>query len=217
MKSFFIFLLIAFLSAKAAFCETEQKAIMQELVFSKAVRKIPKINFVDEVENNYDIKDFEGQIVILYFWASWCVECINELKRLDTLKSKLLYENVADIEIIPISIDFKQPEFLYSIYKNTSIANLGLFIDQNKKVMKTLEISGAPYTIILDKNLMEIMRTNQHIKWDKANIIDQLIKLRGGPVKKYQSDTLQLEHSEDLQKEGDNVDNSDIQKMLNSK
>ncbi|MDJ1256957.1 MAG: TlpA family protein disulfide reductase [Candidatus Midichloria mitochondrii] len=190
---------------------------MQELVFSKAVRKIPKINFVDEVENNYDIKDFEGQIVILYSWASWCVECINELKRLDTLKSKLLYENVADIEIIPISIDFKQPEFLHSVYKNTGIANLGLFIDQNKKVMKTLEISGAPYTIILDKNLMEIMRTNQHIKWDKANIIDQLIKLRGGPVKKYQSDALQLEHSEDLQKEGDNVDNSDIQRMLNSK
>lgn len=56
--------------------------------------------------------------------------------------------------------------------------------------MKTLEISGAPYTIILDKNLMEIIRTNQHIKLDKANIIERLIKLHGGPVKKYQSNAL---------------------------
>ena len=202
--------LVCFFSLSSTISNATTKLIEQVLSFTTPVRKIPKISFVDEVKNNYNIKDFEGQIVILYFWASWCIECINELKSLDILKSKLLYENIADIEIIPISIDFKQPEFLYSIYKGAKIENLGLFLDKNKKIMKTVGIGSVPHTIILDKDLREILRTNQSIKWDAKITIDQLIRLRGGPVKKYQSDAPSLLKEGNEKKENDFFDDSDI-------
>ena len=210
MKILIVLLWVCYFSLNSTIINANTKMIEQDLSFNKPIKKIPKISFIDEVENNYNIKDFEGQIVILYFWASWCIECINELKRLDILKSKLLYENITDVEIIPISIDFKQPEFLYSIYKDAKVKNLGLFIDRNKRIIKTIGVSGVPFTIILDKDLREIMRTNKGIKWANQAVIDQLIRLRGGPVKKYQSDAPLLLKENDKEKENDIFNDSDI-------
>jgi len=210
MKSFFVIVFAFFISITYIVNDVKAKLIESDLIFDKPVKKLPNIVFVDEVENKYAIKDFEGQIIILYFWASWCVDCVSELQSLDALKSKLIYENILDVEIIPISIDFKSIDFIYGIYKEMDIKNLGLFLDQNKKIMKAIGVRGVPCTIVLDKDLMQIMKVSKNIKWDSANIIEQIIKLRGGPVKKYQNDDADSNLVPALQKNSDNAEHYDI-------
>lgn len=147
--------------------------------------KIEHINIYDEIGTQYDIKSFEGQIVILYFWASWCQKCQDDLQYLDKLKSDLLYENINDVEILPISIDFKQGAFLRKLYQTLKIQNLGVFVDTGKKITQLFDIQNVPYTVILNKNLQSILQTNKNIKWHTDEVKAQIIALRGGAIQKY--------------------------------
>ena len=70
--------------------------------------KVPKIEFKDSSGNLHSLKNFRDKHLIIYFWASWCMECIDELKMLNDMKVELEEGDVSDIEIIPVSVDYKK-------------------------------------------------------------------------------------------------------------
>ncbi len=164
---------------------SDTAVILRHLDFQKDSDRVGAFSFKDDNDNTYHIKEFEGQIVVFYFWASWCMSCVDELKLLNELKTKLLYENILDIEIIPISLDFKKHDSLYSVYKKSEISNLGLFLDKEKSAIKALGVFNVPFTVILDKNLKIITKTKHSIAWTDSDIVKQLIDLRGGKIEKY--------------------------------
>jgi len=132
---------------------------------SQENRKVESFNITDERNTVYNIKNFEDQLVILYFWASWCLECVDELKQLNQLKEKLLYHNIRNIEIIPISTDFKDASFIEDLYIDNNINNLGLFFDYKKEATRILNIKTIPTSVILNKELVEIARCNKTRQW----------------------------------------------------
>lgn len=140
--------------------------------------KIPNISFMDETNIQYFIKDFSGQVVILYLWATWCLDCVEELVQLNKLREKFIYNDVLDIEIIPLSIDFKDIKRLEFLYRDRNIDKLGLFVDKNKSIMKTFSVNFVPATIIIDKQLRKRVHINHHIAWDSNETYDSLITLR---------------------------------------
>ena len=142
---------------------------------STLMHKIPALEITDEDGNSYNMKQFEGQVVILYFWASWCIECVDEVVQLNKLKQKLIYENINNVEIIPISIDFKNTKALTKIYHDSNINNIGLFLDTNKSVMRGLSVSNVPTSIILSPKLEEIGRHNYNIKWSSKENVSSII------------------------------------------
>lgn len=182
------FISYAFLMMSEAYCgdNSDVEILPGCYVHNDQKTRISEINFLDEVNNVYNIKSFEGQVVIFYFWASWCLECIKDIQKLDSLKAKLLYHNINDVEIIPISSDFKRVDHLISIYKEIKIKNLGLFFDHNKAIAKLLRIENLPRAIILSKNLIKVCEFSNKINWDHEDIVDKIIMLRGGPVRNYQ-------------------------------
>ncbi len=48
------------------------------------------------------LRQFEGKPVIVYFWASWCVECRDEAKALNALRTR--YRS-SDLAVIGIGVD----------------------------------------------------------------------------------------------------------------
>ena len=91
------------------------------------------------------------------------------------LKQKLIYENINNVEIIPISIDFKNTKALTKIYHDSNINNIGLFLDTNKSVMRGLSVSNVPTSIILSPKLEEIGRHNYNIKWSAKENVNSII------------------------------------------
>ena len=42
--------------------------------------------FLDQKNNQLDLKDFRGKLILLNFWATWCAPCKEEMPSLDKLQ-----------------------------------------------------------------------------------------------------------------------------------
>ena len=60
---------------------------------------VSKLEIIDESSQKFDIKSLKGKKVIISFYASWCPNCIDELKVLNKIKN----EKLADITILAIT------------------------------------------------------------------------------------------------------------------
>ncbi|MEE2930370.1 MAG: redoxin domain-containing protein, partial [Pseudomonadota bacterium] len=62
----------------------------------------PSAAFVDADGNNIRLQDFEGQTLLINFWATWCGPCEREMPSLAALQTA---RGDADFKVIAISVD----------------------------------------------------------------------------------------------------------------
>lgn len=94
------------------------------------------------------LSDFEGKIVVLNFWATWCPPCRAEIP--DFIEVCKLYED-KDVQFIGVSVD-KDVEDLKKFVNDFDI-NYPILIDNTiDNVSPGWKVSGIPTTFILSKN-----------------------------------------------------------------
>ena len=96
----------------------------------------PDFSFTDTKGINHDLKDFEGRIVLLNFWASWCAPCIKEFPVLLELAAK--YPD--QLTLIGLSSDLTQEAMIKFLnrYELQAYDNVFFALDENQKVTKGL-------------------------------------------------------------------------------
>jgi len=62
----------------------------------------PRMNFATFNGTQMKLSDYEGKIILLNVWATWCAPCIAEMPTLDRLQMAMGDEN---FEVITISMD----------------------------------------------------------------------------------------------------------------
>ncbi len=124
-----------------------------------------KSSFFDLEENNIELSEFNGKIVISY-WATWCAPCIKEMpsiKRAEEILEDYGYTFllVSDETISKISN-----------FKNEMNFNLK-FLKSNKS-FESLGVYAMPTSYIFNEN-GEIVETFVGvIEWDSEEIISKL-------------------------------------------
>jgi cytochrome c biogenesis protein CcmG/thiol:disulfide interchange protein DsbE len=92
------------------------------------------------------LADFNGQVVVLNFWASWCVECRIEADLLQQASQAYENQGVVFLGVAYVDVEPKSREYLtdYNItYPNAP--------DLRSLVSKAFEITGVPETFIIDQ------------------------------------------------------------------
>ena len=106
---------------------------------------IPEIEFYDINGKPHNLEQFEGNVLLLHFWAAWCTNCTQEMKALDQLQKSLRKDSII---IIPVSEDFQGKEVVTSFYKQHKLKNLLSFLDKNNALFSALEINNLPTSFI---------------------------------------------------------------------
>ena len=75
--------------------------VIKNLVINKELKKINGLTFLDDQSNEIQLDQFEGNLVLLNFWATWCAPCKEEMPSLDQLQSK---KNLNNLKIFPINV-----------------------------------------------------------------------------------------------------------------
>ncbi len=131
-----------------------------------------KINLNDVNGNRVSIADFEGKIVFLNFWTTWCPTCRIEMPSMEKLHQKLKHKKFAMVTVNLQESAAKVKAF-FEEYKLTFTA----LLDSNGEVGVSFGIRAIPTTFILDRTGRIIGRVNGPREWDSKVSIALFEKL----------------------------------------
>ena len=165
------FLIIFIYLITSCYSYAIEKPNIENLVINKNLKTYDEIVFKDENQKNIDLSNYKGKLLILNFWATWCVPCREEMPSLDLLQSDLRLNN---LKIFPINIG--QEDLLKSVnfFKELSIKNLDIYYDPAVTLAKKFSLRGLPTTILIDKEGKEFARIIGSIDFSNKEFINWL-------------------------------------------
>lgn len=95
--------------------------------------------------NMYRLSDFEGQTVVLNFFATWCQPCIDEAPELEAFG-----KDYKDAQLIIIAKGESRKRM--EKYISESNSELLYLLDTKEETSKEYNVIGQPDTLIVDKD-----------------------------------------------------------------
>ena len=123
------------------------------IVLHKNPIQVSQVKFKDFSLKDIQINKNDGNIKILNFWTTWCVQCKNEMPSLDALQAKH-----SNILVFPINLEKPNKKKTSQFFKDLNIQKLKIYFDPEFKLAKQFKIRGVPTTILLNKNGNEFAR-----------------------------------------------------------
>jgi thiol-disulfide isomerase/thioredoxin len=90
------------------------------------------------------LSQFRGKVVVLNFWATWCVPCQNEMRLLQN------YSDQMDGKIIVIGINSQESEADVTTFLRIRKINFPVALDSSGEVIRKFSIQGYPTSYFLD-------------------------------------------------------------------
>ena len=153
------------------FSYASEKPDIKNLVLIKNPKFYKDVVFKDINQKNIDLDDFKGKLIILNFWATWCVPCKEEMPSLDKLQSN---SNFSNLKIFPINIGQENDSKLEFFFKELNIKNLEIYIDAPITLAKKFALRGVPTTILFNKQGKEFARIMGSIDFNNEEFINWL-------------------------------------------
>ncbi len=145
---------------------------IKNLVINKELKKYDGLTFLDDNNNQLNLSDFRGNLIILNFWATWCAPCKEEMPSLDILQN---HENLNNLKIFPINVGQDNLDKSLKFFESLKIKNLKIYFDSPANLPKKFGLRGIPTSILINKNGLEFARIigstdfedKKFIKWLK--------------------------------------------------
>ena len=118
------------------------------------------------------LSDFQKEgLVILDFWATWCVPCKNGLPKLNELHEK--YDSV---NVIAINTDKPRKKSAAVSHIKSNKFKFQTLFDPKKVVQKQFNITSIPHTIIIDSDGTIIYDHTGYQRGDEKHYEEVIIK-----------------------------------------
>ncbi len=143
----------------------------KNIVIHKYAKTYDNVIFLDKKDQKVNIKDFNGNLILLNFWATWCVPCKKEMSSLDRLQ---LNPNLNNLKVFPINVGQENPEKVDKFFKDLNIQNLESFFDSQTTLAKIFSLRGVPTSILFNSDGKEFARIIGFIDFDDRIFIDWL-------------------------------------------
>ncbi len=115
------------------------------------------------------LSDFEGKLVFLNFWATWCGPCIEELPAM--MKMNDAFEG-RPFEMLGISVDTSWD--VVQRYLNEHGFELDTVLDPGQSVKLDYRVTGFPETFLIDGNGVVLKKYIGPWPWDDARMIAEV-------------------------------------------
>ena len=144
---------------------------IKNIVIHKDPKVYDNVIFLDKNDKKINIKEFNGSLLLLNFWATWCEPCKEEMPSLDRLQ---INENLRNLKIFAINISKENKKKVDIFFKDLNIENFDPYFDSPITLAKTFSLRGVPTSILIDKNGKEFARIIGSIDFEDKIFINWL-------------------------------------------
>lgn len=108
----------------------------------------PEATFRTRDGETVRLADFQGKVLLVNFWATWCAPCIEEMPTLDALAADM---NSKHFQVMAISTDRGGKEKVETFLKNKlDLTRLDIYLDSKSNLAKAFGLRGMPTTYLID-------------------------------------------------------------------
>ena len=97
-------------------------------------------------DNLVRLSDYEGKIVVLNFWATWCAPCRWEMPALEQL-----YNEYRDRDVVLLSINVSESASEIAAFAQEWSLTFPILRDTELEAAKTFGIRSLPTTFLIDR------------------------------------------------------------------
>ena len=144
---------------------------IKNIVIHKDPKVYDNVIFLDKNDKKINIKEFNGNLLLLNFWATWCAPCKEEMPSLDRLQ---VNQNLSNLKIFAINISQEGKKKVDSFFEDLNIKNFDPYFDAPTTLAKTFTLRGVPTSVLIDKNGKEFARIMGSIDFNDQIFINWL-------------------------------------------
>ena len=169
-KSFKIYIHIIFSFFLCQYLAADNDFSKNLVIYDKP-KIIKELKFKDFNLQDVDLTNKKGNILIVNFWASWCIPCKREMPSLEKLA-----KNSPEIKVYAINMEKPNKLRTRDFYKSIGITSLDIYFDPEFKLVKQFKMRGLPTSILIDKNGKEFARVVGEIDFYSEDFQDFIKK-----------------------------------------
>jgi len=144
---------------------------IKNIVIHKELKIYDNVIFLDKNDKKINIKEFNGNLLLLNFWATWCAPCKEEMPSLDRLQ---VNQNLSNLKIFAINMSQESKQKVDSFFEDLNIKNFDPYFDAPITLAKTFSLRGVPTSILIDKDGKEFARIMGSIDFNDQIFINWL-------------------------------------------
>ncbi|SFJ83828.1 TlpA disulfide reductase family protein [Celeribacter neptunius] len=149
---------------------------LQKLGFHSEPKEVSALPFTDGDGAEETLADYQGQWVLLNFWATWCAPCRKEMPALDALSAEFEDQGLT---VLPIATGHNPRPAVERFLKEAEITSLPLHLDATGAMARDMGVLGLPVTVLISPEGQEVARMTGDAEWFSPSaqaIVRQLLQ-----------------------------------------
>ena len=153
--------------------QTNEDIPLNNIAINEIPKAISPLLFEDFLGNEISLKDYQGKLVIINFWATWCAPCKKEMPSLDNLNKDSNFKN---LKVFPVNVGKDNALKTKNFFNDLNIQNLEIFFDPNLNLVNEFKLRGVPTTILINKKGQEFARIIGEVNFQDKKFLKWLKK-----------------------------------------
>jgi thiol-disulfide isomerase/thioredoxin len=141
---------------------------------SQENKKLPAITLSDVSGNKVDLSQLtkDGKIIILDFWATWCVPCKKELTNIMDVYED--WKRDYNVELVAVSIDDARNTTKVKPMVDGLAWPYLVLLDPNQDLKRILGFQNVPYSVVADREGNIVYQHTGYVEGDEFELEEQL-------------------------------------------
>ena len=166
----FLILLFCF-SIFSSISQTNEDLPLNNIAINEIPKPISPLIFEDFSGNEINLKSYQGKLVIINFWATWCQPCREEMPSLDNLYRNSSFKN---LQVLAVNMEQPNVKKVEKFLSDLDIKKIDIYFDPNLNFVKEFKLRGVPTTILVNKEGQEFARIVGSIDFEEEKFIKWL-------------------------------------------
>ena len=153
--------------------QTNEDVPLNNMAINEIPKPISPLIFEDFSGNEVNLNQYNGKLVIINFWATWCPPCKKEMPSLDRLYQDSNFKN---LQIFAVNMDQSNTLKTKKFFTDLNIQKLEIFFDPDLNFVKEFKLRGMPTTVLINKKGEEFARIIGEVNFQDKKFLKWLLK-----------------------------------------